>query len=344
MKIKTILLIIVLSIVDISYASGKLPDAKIDSLKNEIRILKSEIGDLKEKHNYQNEQINLQTGMIDTAFDGVSAELSSSSNYIGIFGVIIAIFSIGLSIYVSRIEKNVKNMKSDNEQLLQKNIQIKQDLEALSEKITKDSTGLYKIIRNEDSNHILDRLISVPEDIDNLFSSLASRDLEKEHFPKLKEAFLQLKSEDDGYTDYLTLFFQHFSDLSLLDKDIKPKFLDSLDGKFEIAFKNDVIKSANDYFNAITELSISKSISDINKYILALCKSTFKDSEEVYFVINSAVKTKDQKFELYDSVSKSPDFLPFRKNFGRLLVDYKFENQTAKEQAIIEDINNAIKS
>jgi hypothetical protein len=80
---------------------------------------KAEISEIKNRQQYQSEQIDGQTSMIDTAFDGVSAELSASSNFIGIFGIIIAIFSIGLSIYVSRIEKNVKAMKTDSELLLQ---------------------------------------------------------------------------------------------------------------------------------------------------------------------------------------------------------------------------------
>lgn len=312
---------------------------KIESLKNEISVLKEEITEVKSRQQYQGEQINGQTGMLDTAFDGVSAELSASSNFIGIFGIIIAIFSIGLSIYVARIEKNVKAMKIDSELLLQKNIQIKQDLETLSDKMTKDTNGLYKLIRNEESSQMIDRLISVPEDIHNLFSNLASRDLEKEHFPKIKEAFLQLTEDDNGYPAYLKLLFQHFSDLSFIDQDIKPKFLKSLPANFSKAFKNDVLKSVTDFFNATLQVTISKSISEINEYVAAFCESSFAEKEEIYFTINNAMKNRENKFELYDSISKAPEFLIFRKNFGKLILDYKFENLTSKEAALIQDIN-----
>ncbi|MGE0931253.1 hypothetical protein [Peijinzhouia sedimentorum] len=314
----------------------------VDSLKNEINSLKIEIQELKNKQEYQDNQINNQTSMLDTAFDGVSTQLSASSIFIGIFGIIIALFSIALSVYVSRIEKNVKVMKTDNELLLQKNIQIKQELEELSEKITKDTSGLYKLIRNEESNHMIDRLISVPEDIDNLFSNLTSRDLEKEHFPKLKDAFMQLNDGDEGYDNYLTIFFQHFSDQSILDTDIKPKFMDSLDGNFESAFKNDIIKSVNDFFTAIIKVSISKSINDVNRYIEALIKSKFSSLEEVYFSINRVVDRRESKFELYDSMSKAPELLLFRQNFGKLILDYSYENLSPKEAAIIEEIKNII--
>jgi len=313
---------------------------KVDSLNNEIKSLKIELKEIRNKQEYQDNQINSQVSMLDTAFDGVSSQLSASSIFIGIFGIIIAIFSIGLSVYVSRIEKNVKGMKTDNELLLQKNIQIKQELEELSEKITKDTSGLYKLIRNEESNHMLDRLISVPEDMDNLFSNLTSRDLEKEHFLKLKEAFIQLNKGDDGYSNFLTIFFQHFSDQSLLDIDIKPKFMASLDENFEYAFKNDVLKSVGDFFTAVITLSISKSINEINNYIGSLIKSKFSSLEEVYFIINKVVDRRESKFELYDAMSKAPELLLFRQNFGKLILDYKYENLTAKEAAIIEEIKN----
>lgn len=312
----------------------------IDSLKNEVMSLRIELQELGDKQEYQDNQINSQTSMLDTAFDGVSSQLSASSFFMGIFGIIVAFFSIGLSVYVSRIEKNVKGMKTDNELLLQRNIQIKQDLEELSEKITKDTSGLYKLIRNEESNHMIDRLISVPEDIGNLFSNLASRDLEKEHFPKLKDAFMQLRRGEEGYSDYLTIFFQHFSDLSILDIDIKPKFMASLDDNFERAFKNDIVKSVNDFFTAILKVSISKSKTEIIQYITALIKSKFSSFEEVYFSINKVIEKRESKFELYDSMSKAPELFHFRQNFGKLILDYKYEDLTPKEASIIEDIKN----
>lgn len=341
MRKKIVLFILILGIFS-NFAVGQSELNKVDSLKYEVKVLKQQINDLKEKQQFYGEQISSQTGMLDTAFDGISSELSASSNFIGIFGIIIAIFSVGLSFYVARIEKNVKLMKTDSELLLQRNIQIKVDLEELSEKMTKDISGLYKLIRNEESNQMIDRLISVPEDIINLFSNLASRDLEKEHFPKIKEAFQQVKEGEDAYEYYLTLFFQHFSDLSLLDLDIKPKFLKSLPENFSSAFKNDILKSTTDFFNAVLQLSISKSVKEINEYVLSFCNSSFAEKEDVYFTINNAMKSRVNKFELYDCISKDPEYVTFRKNFGKLILDYKFENLSPKEDAIIQEINSII--
>ena len=318
-----------------------------DSIKREMILLKSQIKDLeskqedlKSRQEYQNGQIDSQSGMIDTAFDGVSAEIGAASNYISIFGVGLAIFTIVLSIYVSRMEKSVKSMRDDSETLFHTNLQIKESVELLSEKITKDSKGLYKIIRNEESNHIIDRLISVPEDLGNLYNILATRDLEPEHFFKLKEAYMQVRLDPEFNLNYLTLLTQHFSGLAILDDDIKDDYLQSLNHSFEHSFKNDLVKSSYDFFEALAGSDLSKFITEINLFSIELISRNLGNNEQIYFAINQAVENRVSKFKLYDIIEKTPTKLIFRKMFGKLLVDYNYEDLTVAEQASIDEIKN----
>jgi hypothetical protein len=310
--------------------------------KKEIEILKLKLDVLEEKIEYQNNQINSQAGMLDTAFDGVSTELGASSNYISVASFILAILSIGLGWYVTKIEKSIKEMANDSETLMQKNIEIKKSIESLSEKITKDSKGLYKIIRDEESNHLLDRLISVPEDIINLFKSIASRDLENEHFFKLKEAYLQVKEDAEYNKSYLYLLFQHFSGLSFLDEDIRINFIKIMDEAFENSFKNDAIKSSKDFFDTIAELDITNYKSEINSFIKGICKSKFSQNEGIYFEINNSIKTRDLKFKLYETIEIIPETITFRKKFGKLILEYEYDNLSEEERIIIEKITNLI--
>jgi hypothetical protein len=357
MKIKPNLLIIVILIFNFSI-QGQNRRIKTDSIKIEISNLKLKNQELNLKvdylnkenlrffkninsrQDYQSEQVNNQVGLINTAFGGISAELSSSSNFIGAFGIIITIISVLLGVYITKIERNIKSMKSDNETLLQKNIKIRQELESLSDKITKDSTGLYKIIHNEESNYILNRLISVPEDINNLFSSLTSRDLIEDNFLYLKEAFMQIKGGGTYDASYLILFFQHFSGLSTLDDDIKSDFIKNLKISFSNSYKNDVIKSINDFFNKILKQDISNYNVEINNYIVELGKSKFKVNDEIYFTLYNTVKGKDLKFKLYNIVSKAEDTINFRKKYGKLIADNNFEDLSEEEKVIIDEINN----
>ena len=311
---------------------------RIDSLKSQLDVQSKYSNELEKKLEYQTEQINNQAGMLDTAFDGVSTEISASSNYISIFGVIIALVSIALGWYVTQIEKSIKSMNDDSEILTQRNIEIKQSVEALSEKITKDSKGLYNIIRNEESNHILDRLISVPEDIDNLFFSIAARDFQPEHYLKLKEAYLQLKEDPEYNKNYMTLLFQHFSGLWPFDEDVKDEVTKFLYHTFEYSYKNDILKTSRDFFTALSDSDFVKFKSEINSFVKALCESKFKSNKEIYSVIDQTMNTKEMKFKLYNLIEKIPESLIFRKEFGNLIIEHNFENPTESEIIIIEEI------
>lgn len=310
------------------------------SEKKEIETLKLKLDDLKEKIEYQNNQINSQAGMLDTAFDGVSTELGASSNYLSVVSLIIAILSVGLGLYVTKIEKSIKEMVIDSETLMLKNIEIKKSIETLSEKITTDSKGLYKIIRDEESNHLLDRLISVPEDIINLFKNLTSRDLENDHFLKLKEAYLQVKDNERYNYNYLILLFQHFAGLSFIDKDIKAELMDYLDEAFRNSFKNDAIKSSGDFFDKITEFGIKDHELETNKFVKCLCASQFSENEGVYFQINNSINTRELKFKLYEAIEIIPETIIFRTKFGKLILEYEFDSLTEEEEITIEKITN----
>lgn len=338
LKLQLACLIFLLYLTASSQNNSKTPSPE----KIEIENLKVKLDDLEKKLEYQSNQINSQAGMLDTAFDGVSTELGASSNSISILGVVIAILSIGLGWYITKIEKSIKAMVEDSETLMQKNIEIKKNIEVLSDKITKDSGGLYKIIRNEESNHLLDRLISVPEDILNLFYSIASRDLEEEHFFKLKEAYLQIKDDDTYSVDYLTLFFQHFSGLSLLDEDIKLEFFNSIKFSFKNSFKSDVVKSSKDFFDTIVQLEIDNYKSEINEFIEGICESKFSDKDEIYFQINNSVNSRELKFNVYKNIEVKPETLIFSKKFGQLILDYDYSDLTQDEKIIVEKITNLI--
>ena len=323
----------------------KSQNLKIDSLKLEITILKEKLDTQNEKLTefqdrlqYQTDQINSQTSMLDTAFDGVSAEISASSNYIGIFGIVLTLISIALGWYVTKIEKSIKSMYKDSELLTERNIEIKQSVEALSDKITRDSKGLYNIIRNEESNHILDRLISVPEDIDNLFFNLAARDLDPEHYLKLKEAYRQVIGDSNFDVNYTILIFQHFSGFWPFDSEIKDNIISNFDKTFEHIYKNDILKSSRDFFSAMYSLDFDDYKAEINQYINAFCKTKFCSDKDIYYIIDGVMDTKDSKFKFYNLVENTDDTLIFRKELGMLIIEHNFEGLSKQEEKVLEEI------
>lgn len=352
MKFKKLIIFVLLSISinSLSQNNIKIENSQsvtIDSFKIEISTVKNlvnrqneQIIELEKKLQYQTDQINSQAGMLDTAFDGVSAEISASSNYIGLFGIVITLISIGIGWYVTRIEKSIESMNKDSEQLTERNISIKQSVEALSEKITNDSKGLYNIIRNEESNHLLDRLIFVPEDIDNLFFSIAARDLEPDHYSKLKEAYIQVIDDPNFNVNYSTLMLQHFSSFWPFDTDVKDNVIANFDKTFSHSYKNDILKSSKDFFAQMSKVDLDNYKEEINAFINAFCKTTFCNDDSVYSVIDQALESKNSKFKLYNLIDKIEQTLTFRKKIGSLIIEYNFDDLSNNEKTIIEEIKN----
>lgn len=330
------------------------PKVNIDSLKVQINELKQQIelsqkqidehskaiSTLNSKLEYQNSQIESQSSLLDTSFDGISAQLSASSYFIGIIGLIIALFSIALSIYVGRIVRNINRISQDNETLLQRNVTVRQDIEALSEKITNDSKGLYKLMRTEEANHILDRLIAVPEDIANIFSNLASRELDEVHFLQLKEAYLQIKQQPEYSDSYLIQFFQHFAGIASTDEEIKEAIISELGLCVRSSFKNDIVKSTHDFFTAIIKKGLNDSITEINAFVIAVGTGKFKNLEELYFSLFNTLSIRENQFAFYQIIEKTDLTKEFRINYGKLLQDYSTVNPTAEENLIFTEIGN----
>jgi len=315
---------------------------EIDSLK--IIQLESDFSNIIKTVESQGRSIDSQTGMIDTAFDGVSAQLSASSYAIGIVGLIVTIIVVFLGVYVKRVSDNVQSLTHDNEELLKRSIVVKNDVEALSAKIVNDSTGLYKMIKTEESNHLLDRLIEVPEDVGNLFRNLATRDLEDEHFLKLKEAYIQLTgdTEDKYHNLYARIFYMNFTGKTAFDDVLSPLFFERLEDSLLGAYENDAVKASSDFFNSVISAGINDSRQKINVYVKNLSQSKFSENEAVYFAINNVLQTRESKFSLYNSIIPEDINLNFRKEFGRLIVGYAYEELSELENITINHINELL--
>ncbi|WP_439505746.1 hypothetical protein [Sediminibacterium sp.] len=311
-------------------------NCRVISIENKIERLGKEVNNINEQISYLKEQSNSQVGMLDTAFDGVSSQLGASSNFIAIFAIIIGIISIALGVYVSRIERNIKTIAQDNETLLLKNVQIKQDIENLSNKITSDPKGLYHILRKEESDHLIERLLLVPDDIVNLNTLLLSRELEPAHFEKVKEAFTRSDTEHKG--SYDILFFQHFVNQSMQDEIIKDRILNNLESLIADSFKNDIIKSTSEYFNYVHSKGVVQNRIEVNKFVLALSNSKYKDLGDIYISIFNQMSTRQEKFQLYELVEKTGSTKQFRSEYGNFLLDYKQNAPSPIETGILNEI------
>lgn len=315
---------------------------QLDTLKRDVAemrvtlvIQNRQLAENERRIAFQESQINGQTSMLDTAFDGVSTEIGAASYFLGIVGAVVGVVGVFLTFLVTSIHRRVRRMTEDSEQLQLSNIETRNEILRLSETITKDPKRLYALLKKEESDHLIERLLEVPDDIGNLIYPLLSRNLDGSYFPKIKDAFL--RADNHSKSHYHSLFFQHFAQLSILDLDLKPIYFDNLLDLINLSFTNDIIKSSRDYFTAFTTNSLKNAQVEINTFARAISESKFSTLGEVYVNIFNQFSRVD-RFFLYQLVEKNEATKVFRTQYGALLLDYLHANPDEGETGILREI------
>lgn len=282
-------------------------EAHADSLQHKVDLLQAKLDDLQGKTEFL-------TNVVETANDGVSNQLSAANNLLALVAVIMAVAGIWLGIYIAKKKHQIDIMASivDNKKKvvveLAKVVDEKKDdvdaiaikTEELDKKIHGDLTGLYKDLRKEETNALLDRLILEPFDICNVSDLLLAREIENSGYYKLKEAFLKLLKEQKGELPenidktyrlrYVVLFFQHFCYEALIDEEVAPSIIEYLDAGCQTAFKRDIIKSTTELCKAVSSENAKFNKEDVLvEFLLALNHSWHRNYKELRKIIEENI-------------------------------------------------------
>jgi len=339
------IIILILLLIPSLLFSQKANDSLINiQQQKEIEKLTENFGELQKKYDYQI-RINEQT------INSISNQIGATSYNLSIFAFLFGVLAIGLGVYVTWVERKIIRIREENESLLKETKKTKDEVVAINELIQKDIYGLFLKIKREETVHILNRLVKIPEDITNLTEQLLSRELEEEDFSLLRKAYLKLKSdskeeeEDLGYdSDYINsyklLFFQHFLDQSVKDEQIGPDLIKYYENGVDCAFEIDIIKSTEDFMKAIVDLGFQSKSLEINSFIEALSQSSFKNFDTLYKIIFDSVKNRNDRFKLYGVISNDSKLRIGKTNYGLLLLDsYSNTEQTESEKGILIEVN-----
>lgn len=282
-------------------------EAHADSLQHKVDLLQAKLDDLQGKTEFL-------TNVVETANDGVSNQLSAANNLLALVAVIMAVVGIWLGIYIAKKKHQIDIMASTIDVKkkvvveLAKVVDEKKDdvdviaqkTEDLDNKIHCDLTGLYKDLRKEETNALLDRLVIEPRDVANLNTILFARDIDETGYMKLRTAYLKMKKEledesqeyqNHDYCDYyIVLFYQHFFYHALKDDEISPIFEGYYDNIFSRAYKRDVIKSTIDLCKAISEDNASFNKEKVlTSYLKALNYSQHKGLKELKNILEQNI-------------------------------------------------------
>lgn len=324
--------------------------AKTDSLEKTISLMNQnystkhdsllkELSLTKEKYDYI---ITLNTQTTNS----ISNQLEAVPISLTVFGVLFAVAAVILGVYVTRIENKIITLKGDTQKLLNETISTRDEVKGINKLIQRDIKGLYEKIKREETVHILDRLVNVPDDIGNLINPLLSRKLEKEDYFKLKEAYLKLDEEDRKFSEetsffsldrggqYLLIFFQHFLDLLIVDSDIGKDAIAFYPTGIKCAFRNDMDQATKDLMYATSNTELGSLKDELSSFMKGLSLSKHKDYKIVYEIIFEKLNDRKKQFDFFNIIEKNKEVRFALVQYGELL-EYKYVN---------EDLNDLEKS
>lgn len=205
---------------------------------------------------------DLVTGIIETSNDSIANQLSSASTLLEIIAIVIAVVGGIVGLYINRKKQQVEELAKTVDEKKKLVDSIAETTKKLDEQINNNVSDLYKKLRKEETNTLLDRLVLEPYDICNILSLLLARDLDDDGFAKIKESYLKLDESSldcipgeqyDYKGNYLLLLFQHYCCQSMQDDRIRPAMMERFDEEMKQAFKRDIIKSTIDFCKAISD-------------------------------------------------------------------------------------------
>jgi hypothetical protein len=338
---RTLLLIILIPIFIFSQKTND--SLTITQQQKEIIKLNENFKELEKRYDYQI-KINEQT------LNSISNQIGATSYNLSIFAFLFGVLAIGLGVYVTWVERKIIRIREDNESLLKETKSIKEEVVEINELIQKDIYGLFLKIKREETVHLLNRLVKIPEDITNLAEQLLSRELYQEDFSLLKKAYLKLKSEskiqvgstnfeNDYSTKYLLIFFQQFLDESVKDEQIGPDLITEYEHAVNCSFENDIIKSTEDFMKAIIDLGFQSKDIEINSLFRAISNSNFKEFAKFYEIVFNSLKSRNDKFKFYEVISNEKQLRIIKVNYGLLLnTNYENSELTESEKGILNEL------
>lgn len=236
---------------------AKALEAHSDSLQARVDSLQAKLDGLQDKTYFL-------SNIVETANDGVSNQLASATFWLEVIAILIVIVGGVVGFYVSYKKRQIEDISITVEGKKRAVERMARETEKIDAKIRHNMSDLYMDLRKEETNALLDRLITEPYDICNLADLLTSRELRSESYPKLKEAYLKFQKEEnempgdiDGSYNlrFAILFFQHFCFQSLNDEDIASLIRRFFHEGCCAAFKRDIKRST---------IGLCKAISDEN--------------------------------------------------------------------------------
>ena len=284
-----------------------------DSLQRSMDSLQTKLDALQAKN-------DLFCSVVESVNDGVSNQLSATNNFLALIAVILTIAAIWLGVLVEKRKRQIEKIAETVNRKKKEVESLAKATEELDKQIHGNLSVLYKDLRKEETDALLDRLVLEPQDIINLNSILFARDIDELGYVKLKTAFMKMQKylENDSqeyqghdYREfYIALFYQHFFYHALKDDEISPLFEDYYNDILTRAYKRDVIKSTIDLCKALSDDNTSFNKEEVlTSYLKALNYSQHKGLKELKNIFEQNIIPKTLLQSAIESCKKDHVYL-----------------------------------
>lgn len=321
----------------------------IDSLKKTVEQQESQFKqyfvELNKYKSETNQKIASQNQNLTLSTNSVSTSLSSMDNYLSLWGIIFTIFGVLIGAYIVWAQNRMSNILKDANNVLVQQKVIQKEVNNTQHLIENDLEGLYQKLERQEVNQMVKRLIINSEDLCNLFSPLASKNISAEHFSDLKT--VALKCYEKGYpnrfeeiSNISTLLFQHFPEKTFFDTELKQHIFPRLPHIINNHFPNE-IESCTE---KIIDFAVNRRINDFEE-ILVLYFNAIQDTDhaynsKIYKIAYDHCLTKENRFLLFKPIEESGKAENFIAYWQQNMLEYEKDKNSIEQEAILNKIKN----
>lgn len=245
--LKNILIIVLffISWILISYADSW--TESLEDLSQKVDILEYKLPlQFEEKLNSQGDDIfNKVVTVTAQWLSQQQILIGQQQTWLVYFSIIFALVSIWLGWYITWISNKIKLAEERIKNSEESAKKIETELEWV---LSWKTEVFYTRIQEAETRDIFKRLEKYPEEIDNVFSKLATRNISSIYFKFLKDTVLNSKTPEDCMINYAIILFQHFYREMLNDDSL----YSILQSKFSILVYSCFPAEKNDMFISIS--------------------------------------------------------------------------------------------
>ncbi|MCW7490524.1 hypothetical protein [Leptospira meyeri] len=255
----------------------------------EYNRIHDRINKLEIKINFLDEKYEHSIELSSKSIDHISNIISTSSFVLGILILILTVF--------------ITVIYNKTNQLIKKSSKHINEIKIIDNDIKFNMSEIYKKIRNEEIEYIINRLTKVPEDIVHYSSKLLSTQIEQKYFESFKNISITydtkpFKTHRERSGEYLIVLFQHFPSQCLFDEYLSKKIEQLIPKLIDNSFENDLLFMIEQVTREYTRRGI---IAD-EKLILifqGIENSFFIDHTEIYKIIKEIYGEKFNDLLIY---------------------------------------------